>query len=191
MPATGGSHMRNLMIIILFCLFIFPGRAYPENFAEELVQAVGQLATVSIKLQMQLYVLCGYYHLKNGTWPKDREEFLAYFAKMDEQSEKELTPLFRSTQEKESTAKTGSVKEDIVALSKLILFDFFPLENGDLLIEGGLNPEISKEAKSSMAKCLFSSVAHKIDEGFSFTPSDKAKQNLNYMSFPFKFKVKE
>ena len=183
--------MRKLITIILLCLSLFNGLAYPANLGEEIAQAIGQLASVSIKLQMKLYVLSAFYYLKNERWPQDKQEFADFFGKMDEESEKEISLLMQSSQEKDTAPKAGSIKEDIDSLSKLIYYDFFPLDNGDLLIEGGFNQKLTKESTGSMNKFPFSTVAHKTEEGFSFSPSDKAKQNTGYLSMPFKFKIKQ
>jgi hypothetical protein len=71
-----------------------------------------------------------------------------------------------------------------------VYYEFYPLPGGDLLIEGGFTAEFEKEFTSAgFGKCLFSTVARKTKEGFSFAPSDKAKGNRDYLSPKITFKI--
>ncbi len=181
-----------ILAAILSCLFLFNAPGEAADLGKEIGQGILDLSVVSIREQMTLDILCGYYYLKNGKWPRDRQEFTAFYEKLDEESQKEVLPLLQSFMRKESDPKPESVKEYMDFLSKLLDYELTPLDNGDLLIEGGFNKELAKESSkesSILDGFRFSVVAHKTEEGFSFSPSDKAKQATGYFNVPFKFKA--
>jgi len=145
-----------ILAAILSCLFLLlTAPAYPADTGKDLVEGIGMLSTEIVKCEMTLCYLCSFYYRDNGMWPKDRQELEAYFKKTDDKN----------------------AKEKMEYLSKMASYELTPLENGDLLIEGGFSKELTKDSSAARSFC-FSCVAHKTEEGVTFTPSDKSKRSL-------------
>lgn len=151
--------------LILAAAVLYSFLSIMPAYTADLGEAVGRLSAESMKCQILIYTLCSSYYKENGKWPKDKQELEAFFEKSDNKDS----------------------KESIDYLTKVSSYELTPLDNGDLLIKGGFNKEITK-GQDDTDMFRFSIIAHKSEKGFSFKPSDKAKDMPNSLIAPFKFK---
>lgn len=161
--------MKRLVLGVVLLIGILVRCAYPTDLGSDIGEAVAKVALLPTTTQFLLYTGCAAYYMQFNRWPQSKEDLAQGF--------------------KDSEDKTA---QEVNSLDKLIYYDLFPLENGDVLIEGGFNQEITEQLVSSgISKCLFSVIAHKTEDGFSFTPSEKTKDNRDYFSLPLNFKIKK
>jgi hypothetical protein len=160
--------MKQLVIGVILLMAI-SGCAYPADLGSDIGEAIGKIVLLPTTTQFLLYTGCAAYYAEHNHWPQTKESFAQGIKNSEDKTAKELN-----------------------SLDELIYYNFYPLKNGDVLIEGGFNQEITEQLVSSgISKCLFSVIAHKTEDGFSFTPSEKTKNNRDYFSLPLNFKVKK
>lgn len=161
--------LKKLIFVLLLLGFFCGSCVYAAGSPNDLGEAIAKVAILPTTSQFLLYTGFSAYYMKFNRWPHDREEFIRALGDKDEKKAKDLS-----------------------SIDELIYYKFSQLENGDLLIEGGFNEKITAQLTSAgFGKCLFSVIAHKSEEGFSFEPSPKNKDNRDYFTIPLKFKVKK
>lgn len=141
--------------------------AQPADLAKEYGSAIAGIYGLMCKQRIALYGACATYYLKFDRWPSSEAELEEYFKGADNKD-----------------AHKNAVILDILSE---INIDFIQLEDGSVLIEGGYREKNEKAfEKARLGKCRIGVVGHRIKEGFSFLPSEKAINNSNYFNLPIK-----
>lgn len=177
--------MKPIIITWVILLIFLSGHiSFSANAEVNLAKSLVQAGVEIIKYPTTLCILCIIYYGKFSRWPSKRKEFESCFKDLDDKDKKALFSLiqgFRSTGER-SEYSQELFESEMKAFFKSIDYDFSQLKNGDLLIEGGFNEEITKSLGFlASSKRYFSIVGHTSEEKFSFLPSEKAERSRCFL----------
>lgn len=181
------------MFLALTLLTSYTRIALAEDLAKAAAESAITIANLAIKNQIALYTMCMMYNAGLGRWPADRKEFEEYFLNLGRLSDEEkasVAGIFKTiTGAKDSSKLTQNAMK---AFFDGIDIGFTPMDTGDVLIEGGFNKEFTRTIESAgVSKCRFCVVASRKGDRISFTPSEKYKDNRDYLSFPLSATVKK
>ena len=163
-----------ITIIILFALLLstISPLATAGNFIEELGGAIAKIYGLMTKHRIVLYTACATYYVKFNRWPSSKAELESYF--------------------KNAEGKNAEKNTAILEVLNELNLDFTQMEDGNVLIEGGYEEKNEKAfEKARLGKCRLSVIGRRTEDGFVFSPSEKAKGNRDYFNLPMNLNEKK
>jgi len=135
-------------------------------------EAAPAMKMIILSNQVYLYKLCGTYYVRFNRWPSSKRDLAKFVEKYK--------------------IKTPETAHAIWQVFEMMYFDFKTLKNGDLLIKGRYRGSIARDfRRAGLGKCLISSIGRRTEEELEFFPTDKAKDNKDFINKTMTIRLKE
>jgi hypothetical protein len=168
--------MKKLTAIILVTAFIagpLTLHAAGKGPFDDFLESAGKIVALTSVNQIIFYGVIASYHSKFNKWPANRDE------------------LIKAMSDGSIEAKKEQGKDPKDVLTGLEGVTFTRLDDGTLLVEARYSDELEGQLqKIGLGKCRISAIASRTKEGYVFTPSEKTKNNRDYLTIPAKLKLK-